>query len=334
MRKEFGGMGFRHLHGFNLAMLGKQGCNLLTNQDTIIARIFKARYFPDSDFLGARLGHNPSFIWRSIYTSRAIVRGGLRWCIGDGRRINIWHEPWLRDDANSYVTSPIIQGMVHYIVADLMNSTNHTWQWDTIESIFNSRDRGEISKIATRYMVGEDMHVWKFSTHGSYTVKSAYRYAMDTLINNEEYKKPGDWMQIWRMKIPQRVKIFVWRIVRGCLPTRDRLQQKRVQCTDLCPHCESTYENEWHLFVSCCKAREVWLQAGLWDVVNNLSTSAVGFSELIFSALTVLEGAKKQDFVMMVWCLWRQQNDKVWEEQQHLVQVSIQACKTFSASMV
>jgi hypothetical protein len=25
MRKEFGGMGFRHLHGFNLAMLGKQG---------------------------------------------------------------------------------------------------------------------------------------------------------------------------------------------------------------------------------------------------------------------------------------------------------------------
>jgi hypothetical protein len=43
MRKEFGGMGFRHLHGFNLAMLGKQGWNLLTNQDTIVARIFKAR---------------------------------------------------------------------------------------------------------------------------------------------------------------------------------------------------------------------------------------------------------------------------------------------------
>jgi hypothetical protein len=53
------------------------------------------------------------------------------------------------------------------------------------------------------------------------------------------------------------------------------------------------------------------LQAGLWDVVNNLSTSAVGFSELIFSALTVLEGAKKQDFVMMLWCLWRRRNDKV-----------------------
>jgi hypothetical protein len=76
MRKEFGGMGFRHLYGFNLAMLGKQGWNLLTNQDTIVTRIFKARYFPDSDFLGALLGHYPSFIGRSIYTSQAIVRGG------------------------------------------------------------------------------------------------------------------------------------------------------------------------------------------------------------------------------------------------------------------
>jgi len=27
MKKEFGGMGFRHLNGFNLAMLGKQAGN-------------------------------------------------------------------------------------------------------------------------------------------------------------------------------------------------------------------------------------------------------------------------------------------------------------------
>jgi len=50
MRKEYGGMGFRHFFGFNLAMLGKQGWNLLTNQDTIVTRIYKAKYFPKSDF--------------------------------------------------------------------------------------------------------------------------------------------------------------------------------------------------------------------------------------------------------------------------------------------
>jgi hypothetical protein len=62
MCKEYGGMGFRHLFGFNLAMLGKQGWKLLTHPDTIVTRIYKARYFPRTNFLGARLGHNPSFI--------------------------------------------------------------------------------------------------------------------------------------------------------------------------------------------------------------------------------------------------------------------------------
>jgi hypothetical protein len=159
MRKEFGGMGFRHLYGFNLAMLGKQGWSLLTNQDTIVARIFKARYFPDCDFLGARLGHNPSFVWRSIYTSQAIVRGGLRWCVGDGSQINIWNDPWLREQENAFVTSPMVQGREQLTVADLLNPLSHNWKWDLISSLFNNRDHEAIGKIAASQLEGEDRRV-------------------------------------------------------------------------------------------------------------------------------------------------------------------------------
>jgi len=45
MRKEYEGMSFRHLFGFNLAMLGKQGWKLSTNQDAIVTRIYKTKYF-------------------------------------------------------------------------------------------------------------------------------------------------------------------------------------------------------------------------------------------------------------------------------------------------
>ncbi|KAK2442565.1 hypothetical protein QL285_013750 [Trifolium repens] len=51
MRKEYGDMGFRHLYGFNLAMLGNQGWNLATNHDTVVARVFKTRYYPRGNFL-------------------------------------------------------------------------------------------------------------------------------------------------------------------------------------------------------------------------------------------------------------------------------------------
>jgi hypothetical protein len=229
MRKEYGGMNFRHLYGFNLAMLGKQGWKLLTNQDTIVTKIFKAKYFPKSDFLGASLGHNPSFVWRSIYTSQVIVRGGLRWCIGDGRSIELWKEPWLRSNECSYITTPMLQGGEHMKVADIMETGSSRWNWSMINTMFNDRDIREIHNMAINSGGREDKRIWKFNNKGHYTVKSAYRYTMENLIDNEAYRVPGNWMLIWNLRIPQRVKIFLWRVVRGCLPTRDRLQRKGIQ---------------------------------------------------------------------------------------------------------
>lgn len=59
-----------------------------------------------------------------------------------------------------------------------------------------------------------------------YTVKSAYIYAMETLIDNAEYRVSGDWMRMWNLHIPQRIKVFLWRVLRGVLPTRMRLQDR------------------------------------------------------------------------------------------------------------
>ena len=50
--KKEGGLGFRDLKVFNLALLAKQGWWLQTNMLSLAHRVLKARYFPDSDFLG------------------------------------------------------------------------------------------------------------------------------------------------------------------------------------------------------------------------------------------------------------------------------------------
>jgi hypothetical protein len=53
--KAFGGMGFRDLHSFNLAMIAKQGWNIVTKPHTLVAKIYKARYFPHSTFFESHL---------------------------------------------------------------------------------------------------------------------------------------------------------------------------------------------------------------------------------------------------------------------------------------
>ena len=90
------GIGFRSLRDFNLGMLGKQGWKVITNPDSLIARVFKARYFQDKDYLTTQLGHNPSFSWKGIWNAHPIISYGVRWRFGNGTKIRVWHDPKIR----------------------------------------------------------------------------------------------------------------------------------------------------------------------------------------------------------------------------------------------
>ena len=61
--KTYRSTGFKRLHFFNVAMLGKQGWCLLTNLNTHVARLFKARYYPNTSFVEALLGSNPTYVY-------------------------------------------------------------------------------------------------------------------------------------------------------------------------------------------------------------------------------------------------------------------------------
>ena len=74
--KEEGGSGFRDLKAFNLALLAKQGWRLQTCKNTLLYKVYKAHYFLHDDFLTTKLGNNPSFAWRSIFSAQSIVRKG------------------------------------------------------------------------------------------------------------------------------------------------------------------------------------------------------------------------------------------------------------------
>lgn len=72
--KSVGGMGFRDIRPFNLALLAKQGWRLLTNPNSVLFKMYKARYFQESSFLA----------WRGIWTARRYLTMGLRYRVGKG----------------------------------------------------------------------------------------------------------------------------------------------------------------------------------------------------------------------------------------------------------
>ena len=99
--KSKGGLGFRNLQGFNLAMLAKQAWRILTNPTSLIARVFKTRYI-----LSATLVSNPYYSWRSIFNSLEVIQKGTRWRVGNGKQIQIWDDKWLPTPTTHKVITP------------------------------------------------------------------------------------------------------------------------------------------------------------------------------------------------------------------------------------
>ena len=57
-----GGMGLKLLKSFTLALLAKQGKRLQMAHNSIVYRVYKAKYFKDYDFTQATLGNNLSYV--------------------------------------------------------------------------------------------------------------------------------------------------------------------------------------------------------------------------------------------------------------------------------
>ena len=88
-------MGFRDIHAFNLAMLAKQAWRLNQDTQSLFFRVYKAQYFPNCSFMEVALGHNPSFMWRSLLEARELIRAETMWKVGDGKSIKIDDHRWL-----------------------------------------------------------------------------------------------------------------------------------------------------------------------------------------------------------------------------------------------
>ena len=89
-------MGFRDIHAFNLAMLAKQARRLTQDNHSLFFRVYKARYFPNNSFVEAALGHNPSYVWRSLLEARELIQAATVWKVGNGRSIKIDDHRWPR----------------------------------------------------------------------------------------------------------------------------------------------------------------------------------------------------------------------------------------------
>nr|KYP57260.1 Transposon TX1 uncharacterized [Cajanus cajan] len=109
-----------------------------------------------------------------------------------------------------------------------------------------------------------DYWYWKLEPSREFSVKSAYKLLTSQRTTNERQKL---FVCMWKLHVPPKVSLFVWRLLINALPTKENLLRRNIQVEPqhrLCVFCRASLETAPHLFCTCSKVVTIWDQWLTW----------------------------------------------------------------------
>ena len=274
--KASGGLGFKDLEAYNLALLGKQLWRMIKNPRSLMCRVFKSRYFRNTDPLNASLGSRPSYAWRSIHAAHKLIQHGARVVIGNGRDTKIWQERWIGAAPATMIKSVRrSEGNERISLADdmrvsaLIRVNGKEWNLDLIERLFTTEVQEQILKIRPAGNYSRDTYSWEFTKTGHYTVKSGYWVQTNIVAPDKEVQEviqprlDGIYQQIWGLETSPKIKHFLWKCLSNALPVMENMAYRHIAKDKSCSRCGGEAESVNHLLFHCPYARLIWAVANV-----------------------------------------------------------------------
>ena len=174
-----GGIGIQAAKFKKLALLAKLNWRLNQEKESTWAKVILRKYWSVNRMRARDLDKLPcSPNWRAIKAGFQTFADSICWGVGNGERINIWSNSWIRGSSlRELIEGPLTQREVDMKLSKLLLDTVQGWKWEALyfELLAGIKDR---IKTIPRQLVGrrEDVIMWKFSKDGEFTTKSAYAW--------------------------------------------------------------------------------------------------------------------------------------------------------------
>lgn len=284
--KSEGGMGFRDLKAFNLALLAKQCWRLVLNPSSFWARVLKGIYFPRDNFMNAKKGSRASWIWNSLLRGMDVLLASVRWQVGNGKSIHFWSDRWVPNSPHFFVRDAKGPFNLDSFVADFI--TGGRWNTSKLKDHVSAKAISDIISIPLSFTDAHDRLVWHYTSKGNYTVKSGYYVALkldkegllkadlsshqatSSLVPSQSF-----WNQIWSISAQPKLKNFMWRICSNALATQENLFWRNCSHSPFCPICLVNIESVEHMLFECQWTRPIWFSCPLALTPPSASTYSI-----------------------------------------------------------
>ena len=238
---------------------------MVQDENSLLHRVLKARYFHDSLPNVARVGRNVFYLWKSLLESRMVIEQGSYWRVGDGKSIDVWRDRWIKIPPDFKVQWSGLANPIPLKVENLLLDDRRGWNMSMVREVLCEEDAGLVETIPLCKTSKPDRLIWIDFVTGMFTVKSAY-YVARNILSREQLPRDSRvmvWRKLWTTKVAPKIKYFMWRLFQGILSTRMRLREKEIILESECVVCGTQRESIKHLFFECEMSKVLWNEMDL-----------------------------------------------------------------------
>ncbi|KAK4420065.1 hypothetical protein Salat_2419400 [Sesamum alatum] len=150
-------------------------------------------------------------------------------------------------------------------VFELVLQDGADWNLELLNQIFCAEDAEAISALPIPNTLTQDKLIWHFSATGEFSVRSAYNLAvaverreLQIGVSNDGEVSRMHWNFIRKIKVPNKVEVFPWRLCKQILPNTMNLRRRRLQIGGGYLKCVTGDEDDEHVMLGCPFARQTW----------------------------------------------------------------------------
>lgn len=224
-----------------------------------------------------------------------------KWRVRSGTTALFWEDSWLTEQPLQYEFPGLYEISNHKLVSvsefmDLRSSVlsrNLLWKGDPSAQVMSNLGNFDTLLQSVSLSTESDVLIWN-PAHGPFSVSKAY-----TLMFSEMPLSTGNtfWHTIWSLKALPKIKLFLWKVAWGILPTNLILSQRINSISSSCTRCSASSESVHHILWECIWANWAWKFIGKWWSIKDLVRRNKVFS------LKFLLHRKWPKFVRQTWQL-------------------------------
>lgn len=126
------GLGLKKICLINQAMISKQYWRIQNSPTSLLAKTFKAKYFPRSSFQDYKPKSHHSWIWKNVTTPQFSSLHHGQWLIGNGHQIPLTHPSWFHCPNHILMENRLPEGTVD----DLIDANTKSYKYDLVQKLY------------------------------------------------------------------------------------------------------------------------------------------------------------------------------------------------------